>query len=120
MYEEKYLKYKAKYLALKSELENNNMTGGGNETKVDVILFKADWCGHCKKFKPVWEQLSKQFESKFNFITYDADKDIDMLEKYKVDGFPTILFKDGKHIKPYEGSREYEELENLLTNLVPV
>ena len=120
MYEEKYLKYKAKYLSLKNQLENNTMVGGGNEKKVDVILFKADWCGHCKRFKPVWEMLNKNFESKFNFIIYDADKDTNMVEKYKVDGFPTILFKDGEHVKPYDGRREYEELESLLTNLVPV
>ena len=118
MYEEKYLKYKAKYLALKNELEKKTMVGGGN--KVDIILFKADWCGHCKRFKPVWEMLHKKFESKFNFIVYDADKNAKMLEQYKVDGFPTVLFKDGEHFKPYEGSREYEDLEAVLSNLVPV
>ncbi len=118
MYEEKYLKYKNKYLALKKALETKNMIGGGN--KVEVILFKADWCGHCKRFKPVWEQLQKQFASKFTFTTYDADKNQDKLEEYKVDGFPTILFKDGGHVKPYEGSRDFEELSGLLDNLVPV
>ena len=119
MYQEKYLKYKAKYLALKNQLKNNTMSGGGNN-KVDIILFKADWCGHCKRFKPVWEMLNKQFQSKFNFIMYDADKDTNMIKEYKVDGFPTILFKDGEHVKPYDGSREYEDLVNILDKLVPV
>lgn len=118
MYDKKYLKYKAKYLALKNEIENKTMVGGGN--KVNIILFKADWCGHCKRFKPVWDTLHKKFESKFNFITFDADKDANMLEQYKVDGFPTILFKDGVHVKPYEGSRDFEDLDTVLNNLTPI
>ena len=30
------------------------------------MLFKADWCGHCVKFKPIWDTLSKTYEKEFN------------------------------------------------------
>ena len=113
----KYLKYKSKYIDLKNSL-NLNMIGGGD--KIDIMLFKADWCGHCKSFKPTWTQLENQFNKKFNFITYDNEINKDVVEKMKVNGFPTIMFKDGNEIQEYNGSREYDALSNILTNLVKI
>lgn len=112
-YEQKYLKYKAKYLALKNK-KSKGMTGGGN--KVDVILFKADWCGHCKNFKPTWEKVAEIYNKKFNFIVYDADKQREKFEEYKVDAFPTVLIKNGSNIIPYDGERSFEEISNFLNN----
>ena len=57
-YFSKYIKYKNKYISLK-----NNMSGG-TKSDIKVILFSADWCGHCKKFKPDWEKLKKKLRKK--------------------------------------------------------
>ena len=118
-YKIKYEKYKAKYVNLKQQLNSNNeMTGGNNKSnKVDIILFKAEWCGHCVKLKPTWEKLEEKFNNKFNFITYDADKDTKLFEKYKVEAFPTIIIQDGSHKKEYDGPRDMESLESLFNNL---
>uniref|UniRef100_A0A6C0HW41 Thioredoxin domain-containing protein n=1 Tax=viral metagenome TaxID=1070528 RepID=A0A6C0HW41_9ZZZZ len=113
-YTTKYLKYKAKYVNLKNSL-NKSMSGGGN--KIQILLFKADWCGHCKTFKPTWEALSKQYNTKYEFITYDADKERDKFEKYKVDSFPTIKIKNGDDIIDYDGERSVEGLTALFNSL---
>ena len=119
LYQYEYYKYKTKYINLKQQLNSNDeMTGGGN--KVDVILFKADWCGHCIKLKPIWEKIKDEFNTKFNFITYDADKDTKLFEKYKVNAFPTIMLQDGEHKKEYDGPRDFESLESLFNNLEPI
>jgi len=112
-YKSKYLKYKAKYLSLKNK---KSMSGGGDE-KTQIILFKADWCGHCKQFKPLWEKISKMYENKFNFITYDADSQKKYFEEYKVDAFPTVLVKTNNNILPYEGDRSFEEFNNFLESI---
>jgi thiol-disulfide isomerase/thioredoxin len=135
-YNTKYLKYKEKYLVLQKEyiqlLKTKGMTGGdGNQisgmiitgekklpddTKVMVILFKADWCGHCKHFKPTWEKISETYNKKFNFVVYDADTQTDKFKEYKVDAFPTVLVKNGSNIIPYEGDRSFGDFNDFLNN----
>ncbi len=119
-YNKKYLKYKEKYLALQKEYEEllkakPNMKGGS--AKVDIILFKADWCGHCKNFKPTWDKVAEMYNKKFNFIVYDADAQRDKFEKYKVDAFPTVLVKNGSNIIFYDGERDIENITNFLNKL---
>jgi thiol-disulfide isomerase/thioredoxin len=119
-YNKKYLKYKAKYLNLQKEYNelilNKNMSGGGDD-KIKLMLFKADWCGHCKQFKPTWENISKAYESKFNFIVYDADTQKEKFEEYKVDAFPTILAKKDNNIITYKGERSIHDLTNFLQQI---
>ncbi len=110
-YYEKYLKYKTKYLNLK---EGINQTGGGNKTQ--VILFKADWCGHCKTFKPIWDVVTKQYNN-LEFIVYDADKDKDSLITYNIQGFPTVIVeKDGNRFE-YNDERNANSFNNFLKEL---
>ena len=120
-YYTKYLKYKSKYLSLSTQMKTQK---GGNrfDKRINVILFKAEWCGHCVNFKPVWEQIikNKDLIKKFKFITYDADKEKHMIETYKVDAFPTIKIQDGDEVREYDGERTMDELTNFLNNLVPL
>jgi thiol-disulfide isomerase/thioredoxin len=143
-YTQKYLKYKNKYLSLQKEYnelivskKTNHINGynvkiggmgfntpttlrGGsaiqNDNKISVILFKADWCGHCKHFKPTWDKVSEVYNKKFNFITYDADKETDKFKEYKVDAFPTVIVKNGSNIIPYDGDRTIGDLNDFLSN----
>ena len=94
-YKQKYFKYKKKYL----DLKNSKVQTGGSENKVNLILFKAEWCGHCQNFKPTWESLQKNLNN-VNFVTYDADSNENEMQKYNVEGFPTIMLeKDQKLIE---------------------
>jgi thioredoxin-like negative regulator of GroEL len=131
-YNTKYLKYKEKYLALQKEynelIAKKNMKGGNampvntekkspNNSKSTVILFKADWCGHCKTFKPTWEKISEIYNKKFNFVTYDADKQTEKFKEYKVDAFPTVLVKNGNNLMSYEGDRSFDDLNNFIQSI---
>jgi thiol-disulfide isomerase/thioredoxin len=136
-YNTKYLKYKEKYLVLQKEYNQliaiKNMKGGnGNQisgmivtaekklpddTKITLILFKADWCGHCKTFKPTWEKVSEIYNKKYNFVVYDADKQTDKFKEYKVDAFPTVLVKNGNNVMSYEGDRSFDDLNNFIQNI---
>ena len=84
-----------------------------------VVLFYADWCGHCKTLKPVWDEVAKGVneKEKGRMIKVNCGEgtkhDKEIMEKYSIDGYPTIIvFEDGKPT-PYEGKRTKEGLESL-------
>lgn len=130
-----YLKYKSKYINLKSHIENNsniNQTGGniihtglkmvnkfqtGGSAKKEVILFKAEWCGHCVGFKPDWQKLKTNHKSKYNFITYDSEKNKEELKSWQIQGFPTIIVKKGNEAMEYVGPNEYTSVLEFIENI---
>jgi thiol-disulfide isomerase/thioredoxin len=77
------------------------------------VFFHADWCGHCKKFRPIWEEHKKKFPRDFEFIDIEeknvpqnvfnpqVTKIIKDYSDNEVQGFPTILFvqKSGNQYK---------------------
>ena len=103
----KYLMYKMKYLDLKI---NKKQSGGGDNKKDDIILFKSENCGHCQRFKPTWEALQKKYTGVHNFITYDYKENPEKIEEFNIDGFPTIyrISSDNKYI--FEGERNVDNL----------
>jgi thiol-disulfide isomerase/thioredoxin len=112
-YSEKYLKYKTKYLELKKLLTNDVQTGGANDK--NLILFKAEWCGHCKNFLPEWNELQKSdLKNKVNFITYDSDKNSNEIKQWKIDGYPTMYLQQGKNAIEYQGNRTKEEITKFI------
>ncbi len=108
-----YLKYKLKYLKLKSTLKNKNMTGGSN---MKLVLYKATWCGHCNNFKKTWNQLKndEELKQKIEFIEYDADKDKDEVSDAKISGFPTLLLTVKNNVIEYEGSRDFDTIKKFI------
>ena len=108
----KYLKYKNKYLQQKSI----KMLGGGSEYGPEIMLFKADWCGHCQDFLPTWEKISKDPNMKISFKTFDSDKNKDDIENYKIKGFPTLLLKADNKVIEYNGSRDEKSIKDFINS----
>jgi thiol-disulfide isomerase/thioredoxin len=92
--------------------ENNNQYHEAFENApASLKIFYADWCGHCKTFKPIYENdlpdmINKQ-KINCTIDAIDAEKNKEQASKYEVKGFPTTILElpDGKKIK-YEGERE--------------
>jgi thiol-disulfide isomerase/thioredoxin len=137
-YQEKYLKYKQKYLNLKNSLvfksqmngggritqtisvakkysRNFNMRGGGNTSPKKLILFKAEWCNHCQAFKKTWEQVQKELKrDNLEFVTLDSEKDEKIIKKYDIKGFPTLILEIGDKKIEFQGMRNVEAIKNFL------
>lgn len=78
-----------------------------------VVDFYADWCGPCKMFAPVFEEVSNSYD--FNFIKINVDDYSDIARKCGVMSIPTIiLFENGEEIKRFTGFMTKESLEDFL------
>ena len=81
------------------------------------ILFFADWCGHCKNFKP--EYISFADVAQFIRIhAIDADSEKTLMTKINdenspmsIEGFPTVwIYKNGEPYREYNGKRTWQAL----------
>ena len=83
-----------------------------------LVLFYADWCGHCKKIKPVWDETSKEVNAdEVKMIKVNCgegtDEDQRIMKKYSIDGYPTIIkFVNGKATL-YQGDRDSDSFKEM-------
>ena len=100
------------------ESTSDSNTGDQIETKINeeditsdtVLIFYAKWCGHCKNSMPEFKKAVGQGKGKV--ILVDSDKNRDLVDKYKVKGFPTIIKGDKTEYK--EKSRNAESIIKFL------
>jgi thiol-disulfide isomerase/thioredoxin len=93
---------------------HNNLVFVKNNDKPFIIFFKADWCGHCVRFTPTYNQLSLRTTS-FNFYELEneeLEKSPRIAEILKIQGFPSLFFGNAKGliVEEYQGSRSIDEL----------
>lgn len=84
-----------------------------------LTLVYADWCGHCKKFKPVWDSMGPTVTIGGQQVVLDkinADTDAAKLAPYKslVEGYPTVLFEKDGNVQKYSGARTPDALHQFL------
>ncbi|VEL22718.1 unnamed protein product, partial [Protopolystoma xenopodis] len=92
-----------------------------NDPTKDVLIeFYADWCGHCKNLKPIYEDLANKMQNEPGIViaAMEATKN-DVPKPYEVLGFPTIYFsKRGSKHTPikYEKGRELKDFISYLAS----
>ena len=59
-----------------------------------VFYFSAPWCGPCKTFKPIVEEVSRELGVPINDI--NVDYDATFAQKYDVSSIPTLIILDGQ------------------------
>jgi thiol-disulfide isomerase/thioredoxin len=118
-------KLKTSYNA-NSEYKSKDSDGG--DKQAEMLLFYAEWCPHCKTAKPIWDGVRQQYQNKtingyhvifteVNCTTETAETE-QMMNKYNIEGFPTIkLLKDGQVVE-FDAKPTRETLNEFLNTVL--
>ena len=106
---------------LNEDLSNDSKRTGESQ----LYFFHADWCPHCKRAKPEWDNIVKNYDDKdfgkYKLKTIEVDcseGDDPLIQQYSIDGYPTILMiKDDKRID-YDAKISYDNLDKFITDLL--
>jgi len=120
-------KFKVGYKENKEHMSKENQQNGSSK-ECEILLFSTSWCPHCKSAKPIWEEVKTEYNGKivngYSIIftevdctneTPDTEK---MMNRYKIEGFPTIkLLKNGQVIE-FDAKVSKENLINFINTAI--
>ena len=88
--------------------------------QADLYFFYTNWCPYCKKAQPEWNRLKEKLENgtikdyKINFYEIDCEKNKELADEQKIEGYPTIkLMVNGQTIE-YDAKPNYDTLMQFL------
>lgn len=87
-----------------------------------LLLIHANWCGHCKRFQPIFDELHDKLGDDFPLLSIeDAElqNNKDLMTALNFKGYPSIKFFDqnGKIIGDYTGDRSKKSLLDHICNV---
>jgi thiol-disulfide isomerase/thioredoxin len=101
---------------------------GTSSNECEILLFGTTWCPHCKAAKPIWEEVKIEYTGKtvngYTIVFTEVDctnetpETEKMMNRYKIDGFPTVkLLKNGQIIE-FDAKVTKANLEKFLNTAV--
>ena len=90
-----------------------------NENMPSLVIFKAEWCGHCKKIMPEIQKLIDTKLENVKIVVIDSDKQPELIKQHGVQGFPTIrMYPQGLSnkdtYKDFDGERNVDGFKTFL------
>ena len=88
-----------------------------NNQKIKVYNFNTLWCGISRDFQPNWNTFSKDNKSndvEIIDVKCDNKDNEELCNKYRVPGYPTVLFVKGDKVAEYQGDRTPKDLAETL------
>ena len=85
-----------------------------------MVLYYAEWCGHCQTMKPEWNKVVNKMKNNnnLNIAEIESNHIDNLINKPTIEGFPTIkMYNNGKEIANFEDERVADKMEKFaMTN----
>ena len=79
-----------------------------------IELYYANWCGHCQRFKPVWEEMKPELKEMGVICSeYEDGRDESRIRAANIRGFPTLIITRNGKKEMYDGPRTKEAIIGL-------
>lgn len=76
-----------------------------------LVDFFTPWCGPCKRFAPVIEDLATEAGGRFKVVKVDAEQEPALADRFQINSVPTLLiFQDGEATKRLLGVQSRETI----------
>ena len=97
-----------------------NLPGNGGNSKCDVTMVWANWCGYSNKAKPEYDSLMEKYHGKvidgcvMNFDHAEEKEKPEIVKKFQTTGFPTYYVSvDGKKHEEFNSIKEDDMLSKI-------
>ena len=85
---------------------------------VVLVDFYAAWCGPCKMFAPLLEQLAGELEGKVLVAKLDIEEATETAAEFEVQSVPSLfVLKDGEVVNSFTGVQSKKTLLDALSNV---
>lgn len=102
-------------------LTNESIDAFVSASDTSVVMFRADWCPFCRKFRPVFESYDGKAKARMAEAVVNED-DNPMWDRFNINVVPTLVaFKNGKVVARKDGAAgvglDESDLKALLAKL---
>lgn len=87
-------------------LDANNFDAVATRGDLPVVIdFWAPWCGPCRSFAPIFEDVAEERSGKMRFVKVNTEAEPELSARFRIRSIPTIMiFKNGEVIDMLNGA----------------
>lgn len=85
-----------------------------------LVDFWATWCGPCRMYGPVVDQVAKEYKGRLKFVRVDVDQNPNISRTYQIRQIPaSFILQKGNVIKSWVGYIPEEVVKQQIDQVLP-